>query len=300
MKKNLDYRIASPGISLMLLLCVFVFCLVMVGILVPVLGKIIQRPEAAGRILAVVQDMFIFIIPAFVAAFTATRLPARMLGVDRAPKASLLLLALLVLFVSVPAMNMIISFNQNIHLPESMASVETWMRQTEDAASQATAAILSGDSVGALIVSVLIVGVLAGFSEEIFFRGALQRILMATRLPAWSVIWIVAVIFSAFHFQFFGFIPRMLLGAYFGYLLYWTRCLWIPVCVHIINNSVYVISQWNSADSADSAAINTFGSDLSSPAEILAVCVSVVLTVVGIWWVKSLAAKEEHLAAIGK
>lgn len=300
MKKNLDYRIANPGISLMLLLCVFVFCLVMVGILVPVLGKIIQRPEAAGRILAVVQDMFIFIIPAFVAAFTATRLPARMLGVDRAPKASLLLLSLLVLFVSVPAMNMIIGFNQNIHLPESMASVETWMRQTEDAASQATAAILSGDSVGTLIVSVLIVGVLAGFSEEIFFRGALQRILMATRLPAWSVIWIVAVIFSAFHFQFFGFIPRMLLGAYFGYLLYWTRCLWIPVCVHIINNSVYVISQWNSTDSADNAAINTFGSDLSSPAEILAVCVSVVLTVAGIWWLKSLAAKEEHLAAIGK
>lgn len=300
MKKNLDYRIANPGISLMLLLCVFVFCLVMVGILVPVLGKIIQRPEAAGRILAVVQDMFIFIIPAFVAAFTATRLPARMLGVDRAPKASLLLLSLLVLFVSVPAMNMIIGFNQNIHLPESMASAEAWMRQTEDAASQATAAILSGDTVGAFIVSVLIVGVLAGFSEEIFFRGALQRILMATRLPAWSVIWIVAVIFSAFHFQFFGFIPRMLLGAYFGYLLYWTRCLWIPVCVHVINNSVYVISQWNSADSADSAAINTFGSDLSSPAEILAVCVSVVLTVAGIWWLKSLAAKEEHLAAIGK
>ncbi len=57
MKKNLDYRIANPGISLMLLLCVFVFCLVMVGILVPVLGKIIQRPEAAGRILAVVQDL---------------------------------------------------------------------------------------------------------------------------------------------------------------------------------------------------------------------------------------------------
>ena len=300
MKKNLDYRIANPGISLMLLLCAFVFCLVMVGILVPVLGKIIQRPEAAGRILAVVQDLFIFIIPAFVAAFTATRLPARMLGVDQPPKASLFLLALLVLFVSVPAMNMIISFNQNIHLPESMTSVEAWMRHTEDAASQATAAILSGDSVGTLIVSVLIVGVLAGFSEEIFFRGALQRILMATRLPAWSVIWIVAVIFSAFHFQFFGFIPRMLLGAYFGYLLYWTRCLWIPVCVHIINNSVYVISQWNSTDSADNAAINTFGSDLSSPAEILAVCVSVVLTVAGIWWLKSLAAKEEHLAAIGK
>ena len=70
--------------------------------------------------------------------------------------------------------------------------------------------------------------------------------------------------------------------------------------MHIINNSVYVISQWNSTDSADNAAINTFGSDLSSPAEILAVCVSVVLTVAGIWWLKSLAAKEEHLAAIGK
>ena len=84
-----------------------------------------------------------------------------------------------------------------------MTSVEAWDAASEDAASQATAAILSGDSVGTLIVSVLIVGVLAGFSEEIFFRGALQRILMATRLPAWSVIWIVAVIFQRLPFSVF-------------------------------------------------------------------------------------------------
>lgn len=300
MKKNLDYRIASPGTSLLILLLTFVVCLVMAGILIALLGKIINRPEAAARILAVVQDLFIFIIPAFVAAFTATRLPARMLAVDRKPNGAFLLVSLLVLMVSVPAMNMLISFNQAIHLPASMASTEQWLRSMEEAAGDATSMILGGHTVGALIVSVLIVGVLAGFSEELFFRGALQRILMATRMPAWCVIWIVAFIFSAFHFQFFGFIPRLLLGAYFGYLLYWSRCLWIPVCVHIFNNSVYVISRWCSdGNGSEASGIDTFGSDLSHPIEITAVCVSVILTVGGLIWLKSLARKNDDLTAIG-
>lgn len=301
MKKNLDYKIACPGTSLMILLLTFVVCLIMAGILVTLLGKIIHRPEAAGRILAVVQDLFIFIIPAFVAGFTASRLPARMLGVDRKPDWTFMLISLLVLMVSVPAMNMLIGLNQSIHLPASMASTEQWMRNMEDAAAEATSVILGGQTVGALIVSVLIVGVLAGFSEELFFRGALQRILMATRLPAWSVIWIVALIFSAFHFQFFGFLPRLLLGAYFGYLLYWSRCLWVPVCVHIFNNSVYVISRWCAGENSNnSSGIDTFGSNLSDPLEITAVCVSMVLTIAGILWLKSLACKNDNLPAVGQ
>lgn len=301
MKKNLDYKIASPGSSLLLLLFAFIIGLVMAGIFVSLLSRIIQRPEAAGRILAVVQDLFLFIIPAFVAAFTATRLPARLLGVDRAPNGKFLLAALLVLMVSVPAMNVLIELNRNMHLPASMSSAEAWLRQLEDSAAEASSMILGGHTAGALIVSVLIVGILAGFSEELFFRGALQRILMATRIPSWGVIWIVAFIFSAFHFQFFGFVPRLLLGAYFGYLMYWSRCLWIPVCVHAFNNSVYALSRWYSGGE-DSAAggLDTYGTDLSSPVEVAAVCASVILTAAGIWWLKSLAGKEENLAAVGK
>ncbi|HMR19324.1 MAG TPA: CPBP family intramembrane metalloprotease, partial [Sphingobacterium sp.] len=50
-------------------------------------------------------------------------------------------------------------------------------------------------------------------------------------------IWITAVVFSAIHFQFYGFFPRLLLGAFFGYMMAWTQNIWVPVVAHFINNA---------------------------------------------------------------
>jgi len=57
-------------------------------------------------------------------------------------------------------------------------------------------------------------------------------------------IWTTAIIFSAIHFQFFGFLPRMLLGALFGYVLIYTGSIWMPVLAHFINNSVGVLGYY--------------------------------------------------------
>jgi len=44
-----------------------------------------------------------------------------------------------------------------------------------------------------------------------------------------------------------GFVPRMLLGAYFGYLLVWTGSVWVPVAAHILNNMMFVVTAWQQA-----------------------------------------------------
>ena len=49
------------------------------------------------------------------------------------------------------------------------------------------------------------------------------------------------MIFSAIHFQFSGFIPRLLLGAYLGYLFYWSRSLWLPVLAHFLHNALSLL-----------------------------------------------------------
>ena len=53
-------------------------------------------------------------------------------------------------------------------------------------------------------------------------------------------IWVVAAVFSALHMQFFGFIPRLVLGGLFGYLYFWSRTIWVPVLAHFINNLIAV------------------------------------------------------------
>jgi membrane protease YdiL (CAAX protease family) len=86
-----------------------------------------------------------------------------------------------------------------------------------------------------------VVAVLAGVSEELLFRGVLQNIILKTTKNPHLAIWFTAFTFSFIHFQFYGFVPRMLLGALFGYLYFWTKSLWIPMFAHIVNNGFTLI-----------------------------------------------------------
>lgn len=285
------FRLQRPWSALGLLGCFFLFCLVISGVLLPFVPRLVTRPEAAVKISVVIQDLLVFIVPAVGTAMVATRLPARLLCVDRLPKPSVALLSMAVLVCSIPAMNWVVEWNKNWHLPESLQAAEQFFRQLEDGAEATTRLLMNGASVPSLIVSILIVGVLAGFSEELFFRGALQRILAQTAMNIHMVIWLAATVFSAFHFQLFGLVPRILLGAYFGYLLWWTKSLWLPVLLHVFNNTVVVIAEYlgNDQHPDSKITIDSIGANLSSPTELSLVIASIALTICGIWLTRHLA-----------
>jgi membrane protease YdiL (CAAX protease family) len=77
---------------------------------------------------------------------------------------------------------------------------------------------------------------MAALGEEIFFRGVLQSLFERYLGNSHAAIWIAAAIFSFIHFQFYGFFPRLLLGAFFGYLYVWFRTIWVPIVAHFFNN----------------------------------------------------------------
>lgn len=234
-----------PGPRRILLLALtFIFGMLVTGVISGLLMSLgdESRRLAMLRIGAVVQDLLMLVVPAVVTAVLVTRRPASLLAVDRAPGWLPSLGAIAVMIVASPAMSMIIEWNAGLHLPQSMAALEQSLRAMETSAGGAVETMLGPHTPANLLMSLLIIGVLAGFSEELFFRGALQRLISAGNgmRPA-VAIWIAAVIFSAVHMQFFGFVPRLLLGAYFGYLLAWSGSVWLPVIAHTANNSLYVI-----------------------------------------------------------
>lgn len=275
--KNLMSQKAPLAIAL--LFCLLVLLLVVTGLIVVLLGDKISDPVAALRICTVIQDILVFFTPAVAVAMLSTRYPATLLAVDRLPDLRITLLAVLALLCSVPFMNWIVEWNKNLSLPESLASVEQMMRGMEEAAESQVRLLMGGDSVGNLIVNILIIGVMAGFSEEIFFRGALQRLLTVGGKAPHLMIWVAAFVFSAFHLQFFGFFPRLLLGAFFGYLLWWSGSLWLPILLHSLNNSIVVIAEWRNAGSDAAVDINRIGADTGSASDIALAAVSIVMTV---------------------
>ncbi|TRX50945.1 CPBP family intramembrane metalloprotease [Fulvivirga sp. M361] len=134
-----------------------------------------------------------------------------------------------------------IEWNATITFPEFLSGFESWARKTEEAAALMTEYLTTFDNTSQFIIAFLVIAVFAALGEELVFRGILQNMLYKASGNIHLAIWLSAFLFSAIHFQFFGFIPRMLLGALFGYLYYWSSNLWMPVFAHFVNNGFTLV-----------------------------------------------------------
>lgn len=147
----------------------------------------------------------------------------------------------LLVLLLMPFIGWLAAFNEGLHLPESLRAIEEILRQTEERAATITKAFLDMHTYGELAINILLIALLAAVAEEVFFRGAMQSLLLRQSRNPHAAIWITAVLFSAFHFQFYGFLPRMLLGAMFGYLVFYSGSLWYAILAHFINNATSVL-----------------------------------------------------------
>lgn len=244
-----------------LLVCAFMLCLVVTTMLNALILSVTGAKSLVFINLSIAsQNLLAFILPVFITLVFITPNPMEFLQINRLPSGKHLLLMVATYIAMTPAMNWIVEWNANMSLPESMQAIETWMRNSEDAAKAVTDRILNDNNI---VLSILLVGVLTGLSEEFLFRGALQRILATKPMSIHVAIWVSAFIFSAIHFQFFGFIPRLLLGAFFGYMAYWSGSLWTAIIAHAINNSTVIIAHavntkfnWNLDEVGTSAQDN--------------------------------------------
>ena len=170
------------------------------------------------------------------------------------------LLALGLIICAVPCINLLADLNSRVKLPESLASIEQILKHQEEVAATLTERFLQADNIGILLVNIALMALLPALSEELSFRGTLQQILAKgeeQKAGIHAAIWITAFVFSAIHMQFYGFIPRMLLGAMFGYIFVWTGCIWVPVLMHFTNNGLAVISYYLFGQNSSADTIGT-------------------------------------------
>ncbi len=136
---------------------------------------------------------------------------------------------------------LLVYWNAQLDLPESMAGLENWMKEMETQLMEVTKFLTDFQTIPEFLMGILVIGVFAGIGEEMFFRGMLQpKLKLYTNSGHWGI-WLTAIIFSAIHVQFYGFLPRVFLGALFGYLYYYSGSLLYPILAHVFNNSLTVL-----------------------------------------------------------
>lgn len=151
------------------------------------------------------------------------------------------LLVIVITFGGMLFNSFLVDLNSKLVLPEFLSGLELWMKDMEEQLMEMTKFLTDFESTGEFLVGLIVIGLLAGIGEEVFFRGVIQpKFHKYTGSVHWGV-WITAIIFSAIHVQFYGFLPRMFLGAMFGYLYVYSGSLVYPILAHIFNNGITVI-----------------------------------------------------------
>jgi len=230
-----------------------IFLLFVVMMLLQMTGKVnlllLQSPNAFSnpeviqvlKFLQIISSVIIFILPVAVLAFLVSRRRMEYLQINRIGKISILLLGGIVMFVAAPLINYLQEINSYLQLPQWMHGIEEWMKASEAQDDALTAAFLNHQTFYDLILNLIMIALVAAVAEELFFRGVLQKILIKMTKNVHVGIWLTGAIFSAIHLQFYGFLPRMLMGVYLGYLLVWSGSLWVTIFAHFINNGTAVI-----------------------------------------------------------
>ncbi len=181
------------------------------------------------------NHVFSFIIPAIATAFFAyKKLWVKSLRLDKKPMISSILLGAIWFVASIPFVQLVFQLNQKLPLPQ-------WMMNLESSTSNLLEGIIAQNNFYEIVLNVFLIGVIPAIGEEMVFRGIIQQQIGRLLKNEHVVVWISAAIFSMIHMQFQGFFARMLLGALLGYMFTWTKNLWVPMALHLLNNGMQVI-----------------------------------------------------------
>jgi len=194
---------------------------------------------AASKLIQILGSIGTFILPAFLFSYLFQgdlfsyyqfRNPTGMVP---------MLLIILMMISVIPFINYMAEINLKMEIP--IRALDKLLRSLESTAEEMMVAFTATKSIAGLLVNLLMIGVIAAVGEELIFRGLLQRLLIDMVKNVHLAILFTALLFSAFHFQFFSFLPRLILGVILGYMMFYGRSIWYPILAHFVNNAMGVI-----------------------------------------------------------
>ena len=160
----------------------------------------------------------------------------RYLKAEQLPETRPFLIGTLLMLVAIPLVLYTYNLNQALPIPEAL-------RALEEQANESIKGLLQMDNLLELLANLALIALLPALGEELVFRGIVQQQLMR-RMAPWAAILLGAAVFSFIHFQFEGFLPRMLLGVLLGWLYWRSQNIWVPVGAHFVNNAFQVVGQY--------------------------------------------------------
>ena len=210
------------------------------------------------RISQICSQILTFVLPPLLYACLVKEKPMLSLSFRKAP-----ILFFIIGFVMMYAINplnaIFTEWNTELRLPESMAHLEKMMKDMQESATQITEKMLNVSNISGLIINLIMIAGLAAFGEELLFRSLLQPFLIKICKNVHIGIFLASAIFSFIHFEFYGFLPRLVLGLLLGYMFYYSKSIWVPMLMHFTNNATGVVVYYFNNKGITNIDVENFG-----------------------------------------
>ena len=228
-----------------------------------------------------ISSIFMFVVPPIL-YYIITRKEHQMkdLGLRKlTPPWWLIIIGAFLMFISLPVSNLLTEWNEGMKLGGAFQMLEDMMKTLEQTATDLTERMLNVDTIGGLLLNLIIIALIPAVGEELTFRGVVQQGLTRRMNPHVAII-LSAAIFSFIHFQFYGFLTRMFLGMLLGYMFYITGSLWTSILMHFLNNGSAVLIYYLNNKGIINVDVDHFGATQS----VWLIIVSAVVTIGLIAW----------------
>ncbi|MEZ5000751.1 MAG: CPBP family intramembrane glutamic endopeptidase [Bacteroidales bacterium] len=194
--------------------------------------------------LVVVQSMSqlsVFLVPGILISWMMAGNITGWLGLKRSPSMLSILMVFVIAISLIPLTSITGAYNAEMDLPQWLDRLEIWMRKEEENAMYLTGHLVYAGSAAGMIINIFTLAVIPAAGEEILFRGVFQQLLKKWSGSGIAAVIITAILFSTLHLQFYGFVPRFILGVAFGLLFLWSGSVYLPFIAHLVNNMIPVI-----------------------------------------------------------
>lgn len=230
---------SNKGVKGIVMAFIFVFCVLFGSLLGSIAIRICDDTTTGLKFLQLFSSIGMFLLPPLIGAFLLAHNFKDFLSL-RKTSWVVILVTMGAMYFFTPFIDYTTALNENLHLPDNLAWIENWMKSMEDKNTEITQTFLKVNSLGGFILNLFVLALVPAIGEELFFRGLIQKSIEKTTHNIHLAIWSAGILFSAIHLQFYGFFPRLFLGVLFGYLLYYSGSIIVPIVCHFLNNSTIV------------------------------------------------------------
>ncbi len=227
--------------------------IVLTAFLVPFIGSLmlhtpfmqvtsqLNRPENTdvSRFLNTLASLLVFLLPALLLARLVSKQPFAYLGFNTVVSAKQVVWVLLIMFAGIMLSGALGELNEKIPLP---ARWYARAKALEDEYKASMMSLANMKTRADYILSLIVLAAAPAMFEEILFRGGFQQVFIGWTNNKWLGIIITSILFSAFHFSYFGFLPRFALGLILGLIFLYSKNIWLNIFLHFLNNA-FVVTQ---------------------------------------------------------